>query len=314
MKDLIFAVNVVLPLFLTILLGYFLTKMKIWDEHFTTVANKVSFRVFLPILLFNNIYETDFNKLFDFKLIAFGLGGVIIVVLLAIPIVMLMVKEQSKRGVLVQAIFRANFLIFGIALTGNIFGNEGVGVASKLIGFLIPLFNLAAVLVLAAFSPESKGNIKAMFMGIIKNPLIIGCVLGILALSTGITLPKALEKSLKDLGAIGAPFAVLMLGAEFNFKGLGENVKYIVMGTLGRLVVVPGIALTAAVMLGFRSCELITLLAVFGSPVAINSYIMAKEAGGDSKLAGQIVVVTTFLAPFTLCIFIYCFKIMGFIE
>jgi len=313
MEDLIFSINVVLPIFLIMLLGYFLTKAKFWDAHFTDMANKVSFRLFLPILLFNNIYEMDLDQLFDMKLISFGLGGIIIVILLAVPLVMLMVKQDNKRGVLVQAIFRSNFLIFGIAISGNIFGSEGVGVASKLIGFLIPLFNFCAVIVLACFNKENKRNIGSMIKGVIKNPLIIGCGLGIITLSLGIRLPKPIYTCLHDLGAIGAPLAVLMLGAEFKFEGLRKNIKYIIMGTLGRLVIVPSIALALAIMLGFRRCELITLLAVFGAPVAINSYIMSKEAGADSELAGQLVVVSTFLAPFTLCVFIYFFKIMRFI-
>lgn len=309
MEDLIFSINVVLPLFLTMLLGYFLTKIKIWDAHFTNMANKAGFRIFLPILLFNNIYDTDLNKLFDLKLITFGLSGVMLVLVLAVPAAMLMTKEDTKKGVLVQAVFRSNFLIFGLALSGNIFGEDGASVASKLIGFLIPLFNCASVLVLAAFNKETKKSIKEMFKGVIKNPLIIGCVLGMLALIMGVALPKALAKSLKDIGAIGAPLAVLMLGAEFNFEGLWKNIKYIAFGTLGRLIIVPVGTLAAAILIGFRGAELITLLAVFGSPVAINSYIMAKEAGGDAELAGQLVVLSTLLAPFTLCLFIYAFKV-----
>ncbi|MDF2614562.1 MAG: transporter [Clostridia bacterium] len=313
MENLIFAINVVLPLFLMMLLGYILTKLKFWDTQFIKAANRVSFKLFLPILLFSNIYEADRNQLLDIKLIVFSVTGVLIVIFFATLFVMLFIKDNRRRGVLIQAIFRSNFLIFGIALSENIFGSGGAGVAAKLVGVLIPLFNFCAVIILEAYGKENKKNISTMFLGVIKNPLIIGCVLGILTVRLNIAIPKAIEKSLHDIGTIGAPLAVLMLGAGFNLKGLKKDMKYILIGMLGKLVVVPIIALGAALFLGFRNYELVALLAAFGSPVAINSYIMAEQAGADSELAGELVVATTFLAPFTLCLFIFFFKEMGFI-
>ncbi|WP_070000184.1 AEC family transporter [Cellulosilyticum sp. I15G10I2] len=313
MEDLIFAVNVVLPLFVTIVLGYCLTKSKMWDLHFTQVGNKVCFRFFIPILLFINIYNTDVKKLFDIKLIGFAVGGVILTIILSTPLMMLLVKENNKRGVLIQAVFRSNVILFGIPIAGNIFGNEGISVATAIIAFIVPVFNLCAVIVLTVFTEGTPKNILIVLMDIIKNPLIIGSVLGVVAASIRTPIPIAIEKSLRDIAAIGAPLALLLLGAEFEIKALRKNVKYIVIAVLGKLIVAPAAILSLAVFLGFRQYELVALLAAFGAPIAVNSYIMVQQAGSDAELAGQLIVITTILAPITLCLFIYGLKMMGLI-
>ncbi|MDF2594917.1 MAG: transporter [Clostridia bacterium] len=313
MEHLIFAVNIVFPLFIMILLGYLLTVFKLWNASFTSAANKVCFKVFFPILLFNNIYQTNIKELFDGKLILFTLVSILLSILFSLLVIMLLVREDAKKGVIIQTIFRSNFILFGMGIAGNIYGPQGVGVTATLVALVVPVFNLSAVVILALFNQENQKNLLFIFKDIIKNPLIIGSIVGMVVSSLQITFPSAVQKSLNDLSGIATPLALLILGGEFGFKGLKKNIQYIFMGTIGRLIIVPLFALTAAVLLGFRDYKLVALLAAFASPTAVSAYIMAAEAGADSELAGQLVVITTFLSPLTLCLFIYAFKSMGLI-
>lgn len=313
MDNFIFAVNIVFPLFIMILIGYLLTVLKLWNTSFTNAANKVCFKVFFPILLFNNIYQTNIKQLFDGKLILFTLISIALSIVFSLLIITILVKEDIKKGVIIQTIFRSNFILFGMSIAGNIYGPQGVGVAATLVAVVIPMFNLSAVVILALFNQENQKDIRFVFKDIIKNPLIIGSILGIITSALHITFPGAVQKSLEDLSGIATPLALLILGGEFAFKGLKKNTPYILMGTIGRLIIVPVFVLTAAIFLGFRDYKLVALLAAFASPTAVSSYIMAAEAGADSELAGQLVVITTFLSPLTLCLFIYSFKSMGLI-
>lgn len=313
MEQLIFSVNVVLPVFILIVTGYVMTQIKLWDKHFTSAANRVCFRFFIPVLLFMNIYNTNIKELFNIKLIAFAVGGVLITILLAVVFVMGLVKENNKRGVLVQALFRSNIILFGIPIANNIFGDRGAGTASVVIAFIVPLYNLFAVIILSVFSEKTSKSIRHVIKDIAKNPLIIGSVLGIAAAGFKIPIPGVLQKTLKDLAVIGAPFALLILGAEFEIRALKKNIKYMAAAVFGKLIVVPAVMVGAAVLVGFRSYELVALLATFASPVAVNSYIMAQQAGADGELAGQLVIISTLFSPLSLCLFIYLFKVMGFI-
>lgn len=313
MGDFIFTINVVLPLFINIIVGYFLTRMKLWDRHFMQVGNRVCFKFFIPVLLFINIYQGNFKELFNPKLIIFGISGIICVAILAIPITMWLVKENHKRGVIIQSSFRSNAILFAIPIANNIFGSEGMAVATVLIAFMVPILNLCSVIVLAIFNGGTTKKITSVLQDIIKNPLIISSTLGIISVYLGVPIPSAIQKSLMNIAAIATPLALLILGGEFEITALKKNIHYISMSVLARLVIVPTSVLAIAIFLGFKSYELVALLAAFGAPVAVGSYAMVKQAGADGELAGQLIVMTTLFSPLSFFIFIYGLKTMGFI-
>ena len=146
---------------------------------------------------------------------------------------------------------------------------------------------------------------------ILKNPLIIGSALGILALLLKITLPGFLVSAVKGIGSAATPLQLFLLGAFFRFDGLRQYRRELTTVTLGKLVVVPAALLSAAALLGFRGVEFVSLLGIFASPTAINSFTMAQQMGGDEELAGDIVIVTSAASAFTFCGWIFLFKSLG---
>ncbi|MDD3243438.1 MAG: AEC family transporter [Eubacteriales bacterium] len=315
MSDLLFSLEAVIPLFAAVFLGYFLRVKNMIGDQFINGANRLTFKVVLPLLIFYNIISNDFTGAVNMKLIGFAIGGVLAAFLLALVLVPLLIKDNTQRGVVIQCIFRSNFLLFGLPLVKNLFGEDGTLAVSMLIAIIVPIFNALAVVALSIFSKKNqtgkKQNWKAILLDIIKNPLIIASVCGFLVGLLPFSLPNFLLKSIKDISAMATPLALLALGGTFRFESARTNLKAILIAVSGRVLIVPGIMLTAAVLCGFRGAELGALTALFASPVAVSSYVMAVNAEGDGQLAAHLVVFTTVASALTIFGFVYFMKALN---
>lgn len=293
-------------------LGYLMRRLHLFGDETVNQMNNVVFRFFLPVLLFRNVYTTDLSGAFNPKLTAFAIISVVSTFFLALGAVMLLEKENKKRGVLVQGIFRSNFIIFGIPVTISLYGDKSAGIASLLIAFIIPIFNLFAVLVLEIFR-GGRVDFKKVLKGVVTNPLIIASLLAVLFLAFNIKIPPLIDGILADIGGVATPLALFLLGASFTFSKMKGQGKQLVIGIGGKLVVIPFIFLTISILLGFRGAELVVLLALFGSPTAVSSFIMAQQMDGDGDLAGQLVVLGSLFSIVTMFIWIFILKQAAFI-
>ena len=312
MDNLILSFNVVLPIFLCILLGYFLRRIRMVDTPSLNVMNKLCFKVFLPIYLFNNIATTNLAAAFNGKLLATAYLGVTAQFILLMILIPRLEKENPRRGVLIQAMFRSNFALFGIPLALSLCGTEKVGPTSILVGFTVPLFNILAVVSLESFR-GGKPSIKKMAKGIATNPLIIASLLGIAFNLLDFTLPGAVQKSVNDLGGVATPLSLVALGGSFTVSKVKEYKKQLTIGVLGRLVFSPLIMVSAGILLGFRNELLIPLLIMSGAPTAVSSFPMAQQMDGDGELAAGLVVFTSALAILSMFLWIFVLKQIGMI-
>ncbi len=192
MENLMLAISVVFPLFFMMSLGYYLKVVGIFNDDFLKQLNNLCFKVFLPVILFSNIYHSDFRSLFQPNLIIFALVAVVLSFGSLMILVPLIEKENINRGVMIQGIFRSNFILFGIPVTISLFGAENTGVASILIAFVVPFYNLFAIIALSFYSSEKKSK-KAVAKSVLQNPLIIASVLGIFFASFSLKLPGMIE-------------------------------------------------------------------------------------------------------------------------
>lgn len=312
MENFILSINVVLPLFFTITFGYFLKVIKLFDNYTLKKMNNVVFRSFLPLLLFYNIYNTDLKSGLRPGLIIFAVLSIISIFLVLCLIIPHIEKDNKRKGVLMQAIFRSNFVLFGLPVTISLLGEEKSGIPSLIIAGIIPTFNFLSVISLEMYR-DSKVNIKNIIKGITTNPLIIASLCGIFMLLTEIKFPKFLDKTLLDLSKVATPLALVILGGSFEFTAIRGCLKQVLIAVLGRLVIVPSIFIPISIFAGFRDIELATLLVMFSAPVAVNSFTMADQMGADSELAGQIVVLSSTFAIFTIFFWIYIVKTLGYI-
>ncbi len=324
MDSLLFAINAVLPIILTVALGYFLKKVGFINETFAKMGNKLVFRIFLPAMLFLNVYKMDFEKSIDFTYILFVLVFVLAIFVAALPLTMLVTKVKERRGPLLQATFRSNFALIGLPLAQALFGEEGVTVAALLSAVTIPIFNVLAVISLTIFMSDKKTiDFKEIFMGVIKNPLIQSIFAGFIALFIRILLVKAnISFRLSDtpvytvlsyFSNMATPLALLVLGAQFEFSAIKELKKEIIFGTTLRVFIVPLIALGIALLFKekFNGAHFAAFVAVFATPVAVSSVPMVQEMNNDVTLAGQLVVWTTLFSALTVFLFTFVLKVLA---
>ena len=307
MENLILSLNVVLPLFITMSLGYFLKYLNMFDNNTLDTMNNITFKSFLPMLLFYNIYKTNLQGVFNLKLMIFSATCVIALYLILYLIVPLIEKDNKKRGALLQGLFRSNFVIFGIPITESLFGSEKVGVAALLIAVIVPLFNILSVIALETFR-GGKPDFRKISIGIIKNPLIIASCLGILTLLLKIKIPTAIEKTISDVSKIATPLSLILLGASFKFDNIKKYLKQTTIAVVGKTILTPCIILPICIMFGYRGVELTTLMIIFAAPTAISSFTMAQQMDSDSELAGQIVVFTSAFCVVTVFMWIFILK------
>lgn len=312
MENLIISFNVVLPLFLCMALGYFLKWIKLYDDATLKTINKLVFKVFLPIYLFRSIYTTDLSAVFNPKLILFAVLGILAWFVFLMLVVPRIEKEDAKRGVMVQAMFRSNFVLYGLPVAVSLCGEENIGATSLMIGIVVPIFNVLAVITLETFR-GGKPSVAKMAKGIATNPLIIASVIGIAFYFLNIKLPTAVEKTVTDLGRVATPLALVALGGEFKFHKVKGNLKQLIIAVCGKLVISPLAIVAAGIVLGFRDEMLVPILLMSGAPAAVSSYTMAQQMGGDGELAGEIVVFTTALSILTIFLWVFVLKQLGFI-
>lgn len=302
--------NAVLPMCLVMALGYGTRRLGWIRREEISAINKIAFRIFLPCLLYYNVYCSDLSGSFDPLLMAYAVGGVLLTFGLSLGYTLLTEKLPERRGVMIQGMFRSNYVIMGIPVATALLGAGQLGTVSILIAVVVPLFNMLSVVVLEVFRGQKPKPLHILGQ-IAKNPLVIGSVLGILTLAAGIRLPHILEQTIQNISAIASPLQLFLLGAFFQFSGLKTYRRELVTVSAAKLIVAPGLFLGLGALLGFRGVAFVSLIGIFASPTAVNSFTMAQQMGGDAELAGDIVVTTSAVSILTMFLWIFLFKSLG---
>jgi len=309
-ENLIFSLTVVSPIFLLMCLGAFLKKVKIFDGDFLVKANNFAFKALLPTLLFNNIYKSQISEEVNIKLIIFAVSIVLVTIGTMFIIVPKFEKDNKNRGIIIQGLYRSNFVLFGVPLCTNIFGESGLGVVTTLVAIIIPLYNFMAVIILDYYS-DDKSDIKKTVISIMKNPLIIGSFLGIIASVLNVKLPVFIENTISDVAKTATPIALMVLGGDIEIKNIRNNLNYVAIVTIGKLIALPAMVCFVTYLFGFRGPEFGAIFSMVAPSVAVSSYTMAQQYDCNYELAGQLVFISTLLSPFSIFLFIYFFKTVG---
>ena len=307
MQNLIIAINCVLPVFIVICTGALIRNSgKVPPEVFPKLST-MAFHFLLPCMLFNSIYQTDLSISFDPALIGYLIVFTLLWYVVGFVLCWFLVPDHRARGAFIQSFYRSNIAIVGISMADSMTGSEGVAAISMVIAILIPIYNILAVITLEVCR-GGKVELRPTLVGIAKNPLIIGCLTGLVFLMLGIKLPGSVEKAISQLGTAGSAMTLLTLGASFQLNGVRENIKRVAIANLLRLVIAPFIAVGGAYLLGFRGVALGTILLTTAPSLASTSYPMALARDSDHEFTCQIVVTTSFLCCFTLFLWIFILK------
>ena len=313
-SNLILSFNVIAPLFFLMVIGYVLVHgTKLADKELCSKANALVFKVFLPCMLFKNIYQSDIKTQMQGELCLFAAGSLLVLFLLLCLIVPRIVKQENQQGVVIQGIFRSNYVIFGVAVVESMYGAENTVTAAILSAILVPMYNLLAVIALSVFGEKREHDWKKVIGNIVKNPLILASVLGILFSCAGIRLPQAVETTVSDLAKLATPIAFLILGGDFDFSKVKGNLKTAGWVIFVKMVALPGVMIPVIISMGYRNAELLSALLAYQTPVAVSSYIMAQQAGADEQLAGQLVVFSSAASVVTLFVTIFLLRQLGYL-
>ena len=310
MQALSIAFHAIVPLFLIIAVGYTVKRLGWIGPEEVRRFNKVCFYTFMPVMLFYNIYTSDFSHAVRLPYALFVVGMALAMILLAFLITLAAEKTPERRGVMIQAAFRSNFVLLGLPIAEELLPGANFGITALMIAIVVPIYNMMSVVVLEYFR-GGKPKLGEVLLAVIRNPLIIASIVGLLMKVLHITLPEVLVSFAGKMNSAATPLILLLLGASFETREVARYKKELLVCVGLRLVVFPGAILTLAAALGLRDIEFVTVLAMTAAPTAVNSFNMAQQLGGDSQLAGSAVVVSTAASFFTLFVWITLFKQLG---
>lgn len=308
----LFSVNVTIPVFLVILVGWFIKKIGIINDAFADAANKYVFKVALPVLLFKDIATTSVLDDMNLKFVVFCFFGTLIMFGLVWIFAWIYCKDKSMVGAFAQAGARSSAAVFGIAFVENICGNSGM--APLMIVSAIPLFNILSVVMLT-FGGKDKNTgsdgIKKACINILKNPIIIGIVLGIPFSLLSIEIPEIPAKTIDYISQTATPVALIAIGASFNTGQAIARVKPAMVASIIKLIILPLIFMPIAISMNFEASELVAILIMTGSPTTSTCYIMAKNMNNDEVLSSNVIVITTLLSSITVTAWVFLLKTLG---
>ena len=305
------ALNAVVPLFLMIGVGCLMRQMKVISEEAVRQANSLCFRAFMSAMMFYNVYTSDMSHAINLPLILYCVAGVLAEFGVGYLLITRIEKQPPVRGVMLQSFFRSNVVLLGVSMTISIFGDKDIGEVTILSAVVVPMVNILAVVDFELFR-GGKVSGKRVLVGIAKNPLVEGTLMGILAALVGLRLPSVVESAVRSIANATTPMALVLLGASLNFKKFGSQRRNVLICLAERLIVSPAIFIGLAVLLGFRGIPLAGIMVVFAGPVAIASFTVASEMGGDPDMAAELVMLTTGFSCFTMFAWIFLLKTFGF--
>ncbi|NLZ70235.1 MAG: AEC family transporter [Clostridiaceae bacterium] len=311
MDSLLLAFNTIFPMLILMLTG-FVARHKNWFGEQTAIdSNRVVYSIFLPAVCFYGIYKMDYDSPINTDFLIWTAVSLTLIFIVATIIVHFTVRREYRAS-LAQAVFRSNYVLFGIPLAQSLLSPQLLGQVMLPSVVAMPLYNIFAIFLFEYYG-EQKFNYKKLFKGIVFNPIIVSTLLGLAAWLLRIRFPYAIDKSISYLAQMASPLALFALGAQFEFKAASACWRELVWAVTSRLLIVPAIFLPITAALGFRGPEMVAAMVVFAGPVAVSSYSIAQEMGGDTVLPGQTLVYTSSFSIVTMFLLIWLMKSLGYI-
>lgn len=255
MDNFLFSINVTLPIFLVMVVGWALKQAGILNDNFVTIANRFNFKVTLPVMLFRDLSAVNIREDFDPKFVLFCAAASSICFWAIWGGTKLFLKDKSLRGAFVQASFRSSAAVMGMAFISNIFGASAMG-PMMVIG-AVPLYNIYSVIVLTFEAERTEGEkrdtgkIKEACINILKNPIIIAIALGVIVALIGIDFPVLVDKTVDSIAQLATPLALIGLGAGFEGRKAIKKLKPTLWASAIKLVLQPLVFIPVAVWMGF---------------------------------------------------------------
>lgn len=314
MTSLILSAQIVVPMFLLMGLGVFLRLRGLLEGKALEDLNNLCFQLFLPISLFRNIYQVDLRDLPSLRLLAFGAGVQLVMLAVLLLVIPRLVPDAATRGSTAHAVFRSNFILFGLILAeGLATGPRDLAVVSVLAAVMIPLSCVGGVVLLEKYR-GGRTSVQQVLRKILTNPFVVSSALGFVLLLLGVRVPTVVDKAVEDLARVATPLSLLALGAWFQPGSLARYRRELLVGTVGRLLVAPGVFLPLCIWAGFRDAELLGLTCMLIAPTAVSTFNMAQQMEADGQLAGLLIIVQSAVSVVTMFGWIFLLGSLGLLA
>ena len=288
MENLVYSLEATMPVFLLMIAGMLFRRLGVFSEAFTRGANAFVFQIALPVNLFVQLSGVEILRVWDTGFVLFCAGATILSILLS---------------------------LLGMAYMENLYGEASMG--SLMMVGSVPIYNIAAVLILSFLKPGGgkmqKGQFVRVLKGVVTNPIILGIVFGCIASLLPFSMPHIVSKALGDIGKTATPLGLMAMGAQVEFKSVRSRAGSAVLASVLKLIGFALLFLPASVALGFRREKLIAIMVMLGSATTVAGYIMAKNMGHEGTLTQTAVMLTTLLSSFTMTFWIYLMRTMGWV-
>lgn len=254
MENFIYSINVTMPIFLVMVIGYILKQIGMLNDNFVTVANKFNFKVTLPFMLFKDIAGVDIKAVFDIKYVLFCAIVSTICFWVVWGTTKLLVRDKTIRGAFVQSSFRGSAAVMGLAFIQNIYGSSAMG--PLMIVSAVPLYNIFSVIVLTFEANDSTGidkkaKIRQAGINICKNPIILSILAGLIVGLLGIQFPTLVNKTVSNVAQMATPLALITIGAGFEGRKALAKIAPTMASSMIKLVLQPLVFLPVAAWMGF---------------------------------------------------------------
>ena len=284
------------PVIALVIFGYAFRKSQFLPNSFWASAETLTFYVLFPSLIMYRLLEADFSNLAVTPLIITSLLFFAAVTAISwFCDIKVMKLEHPAWTSFLQGSIRYNTFI-ALALADKVFGPDFFTISAFLVAIFITVVNMITVI---AFSLNTKPSALKLITSILKNPLIIACLVGISLNLSGLSIPGFINETLSVFGRAALPLAILAVGAGLKIRSLQTINKEIIVPSIIKLVIAPVVmALLAYAFITDQQTR--NLFILFGCiPTASAAYIMARKMGGDAELMASIITFQTIVSAFT---------------
>lgn len=286
------------PVFALLMLGAVLKRLDLTNEAFLNTSDRLIYFIFFPIMLFWKIGGNSGANALESALCLAALCAVAVVYVLSTAFILLFNVRAYQAGSFSQSCYRFNTYI-GMAVVWMALGEEGVRRFGILIGFTIPFINILAVPTLIWFSQERSASgkrVRSALNALMLNPLIMGCLAGIVFSSTGARFPAYLNNTFQLTSSVTLPLALLSIGGTLGVRGLKGNVRLSLVAAAFKLVALPAIGFLFLKWFDVPEVSRKVGMIFFALPTSTAIYVLSSQLNSDTQLACAAIVMSTVLS------------------
>lgn len=291
----------IIPIFIIIILGWLARRKGFLPPEFLNPANRLVYYIAIPAMIFNTLSQATLSNQLNPVIIMTTLLAVVGAYFAAGLLSKGVGVSPYQRGTFIQCAAHGNLGYIGLAVAYYFMGEDGLARAGIMAGFIMVVQNFLSVIVLliCAESKQTQGRGRQLIVKIIGNPVILSAMGGILFSYTGLSLPLVIGRSLKILGGLALPTALLLIGATLSFNLIRYYLKIVLIAATIKLALLPAIGWLLYLALHIPASDYMPALILLASPTATVAYVMSKEMQGDPEVAVATISAATLLSAVT---------------